>query len=412
MSLLRIRCSLADPRLRCDWALIDVGRETLTGSGQLADLTRLARDAERIQLVIPAAEVLLARAKLPPGAGPRSGALLAYAVEDLTIGDPESQHVIFLGSSASDETLCVLAIMDKKGHEACLAAVDAIGVNNFEVHHEALLLPWRPGEWTLAWDGGEGYLRSGEREAGAIDCGDKSTPPLALRLLSAAAIARGAPPSTLAVYTVGDSPEAAPDIEAWSSALGIKLRLAGTWDWRRAPPEAGIALETRRRRWRLPAPALQRLKPAMWILCAAMLIHAVALIVDWSLLASERRQLRQQMESRFRAAFPDAVAVVDPALQMRRKLAEARHAAGAVDDGDFLPMAEKVAMAMRETAPGSLRSLSYESGRMTLDVAGDSAALQRLGSRLSQAGLRLDQDVARAAAHPGSGKSQLTVRAQ
>jgi len=415
MSLLRIRCSLADPTLRCAWALIDVGRETLTGSGQLADVTGMARGAERVQLLIPAPEVLLARIKLPPSAGQRSGALLAYAAEDLTIGDPESHHVVLLGASDSDETLSVLAIMDKRGHEAWLAAVDAIGVNNFEVHHEALLLPWRPGEWSLAWDGREGYLRSGEREAGAIDCGDRSAPPLALRLLIAEAVARGGAPSTLVVYSVADGPDAAPDVEAWSAALGIKLRLGGAWDWRRAPADAGLALEVRRRRWRLPTLALQRLKPAMWILCAALFIHALALVLDWSLLASERRQLRQQMDSRFRAAFPDAVAVVDPALQMRRKLAEARHAAGTVDDGDFLPMAEKVSIAMREATPGSLRSLSYESGRMTLELAGpDNAALQRIRARLNQAGLRLDHDadLARAAARPGNGNSQLTVRAQ
>jgi len=399
--------------MHCDWALIDVGRETLTGEGQLADLNRLAHDAERVQLVIPAPEVLLVRAQLPPGTGQRSEALLAYAVEDRTIGDPESQRVILVGSSDSDDTLSVLAVMDKKGHAAWLAAVDAIGANNVEVHHEALLLPWRPGEWSLAWDGREGYLRSGKIEAGAIDCGDKSSPPLALRLLLAEATARGGPPASLMVYPIGDSPESAPDVDAWSAALGIKLRLAASWDWRRAPPEAGVALESRHRRWRMPTLALPRLKPALWIVCAALLIHALALVLDYSLLASERRQLRHQMESRFRGAFPDAVAVVDPALQMRRKLAEVRHAAGAVDDGDFLPMAEKVSMATRESAPGSLRGLSYESGRMTLELAGsDSAALQRLRSRLSNAGLRLDQDVARAAARPGNGNAQLTVRAQ
>ena len=68
-------------------------------------------------------------------------------------------------------------------------------------------------------------------------------------------------------------------------------------------------------------------------------------MADWSALDRDEVDLRRQMETRFRAAFPDAVAVVDPALQMRRKLAEARHVAGKPDNGDFLPMIENIAIA-------------------------------------------------------------------
>src|SRR6185436_5416452 len=49
-----------------------------------------------------------------------------------------------------------------------------------------------------------------------------------------------------------------------------------------------------------------------WILGVALAIQTVALMIDWASLAHEQRTLRRQMESRFRAAFPDAVAVVDP----------------------------------------------------------------------------------------------------
>jgi general secretion pathway protein L len=120
------------------------------------------------------------------------------------------------------------------------------------------------------------------------------------------------------------------------------------------------------------------------------------------------------MESRFRSAFPEALAVADPALQMRRKLAEARHAAGQTDSGDFLPMITNVAAALKQEPPGALRIASYENGRMTLELAGvEDAGIRRIMARLLQSGLLVDQGASTA---PGSARSSrgtvvITVRA-
>ena len=115
------------------------------------------------------------------------------------------------------------------------------------------------------------------------------------------------------------------------------------------------------------------------------------------------------MEARFRAAVPDAVAVADPALQMRRKLAEARHAAGVADGGDFLPLIERVAAGTNGFPAGSVRVASYESGRVTLELSvADEALLNRVVARLHDAGLGVDTVVT--AARPG-GTAVLTVRA-
>ena len=116
------------------------------------------------------------------------------------------------------------------------------------------------------------------------------------------------------------------------------------------------------------------------------------------------------MESRFRAAFPDAIAVADPALQMRRKLAESRRAANRSDDGDFAVMIGKVAAGLKELPAGSLRTLSYENGRMTLELAvGDDALVRRISAQLSRAGLSVE--TVPAAARTGRDKVTMTVKA-
>ena len=410
MSLLRIRASLADAPVRCRWALVNDGREPVSGEGPLAELPRRA---ERVQLVIPATQAVILRARLPQAARRHAGSVLAFAIEDETVGEPDANQVSWLGAVGEFDAL---AVVDKPGLARWRDALNAAGVRGYEVHCETLLLPWAAGEWSLAWNGREGFVRSGEFEGAATDCGDRAAPPLSLRLMLEQAEARSARPASIALYTA--VPEAAPDIEAWTRELGIDVRLAGTWDWRTAPPGAGVSLAQERQRWRVLTGAAARLRPAAWILGAALAIQAIALVVDWTSLANEQRVLRQQMESRFRATFPDAVAVADPALQMRRKLAEAHHSAGQSDSGDFLPMIEQVAVAAKELPAGAVRAVSYEGGRMTLELSAvDEASLSRIVARLVQAGLSVDKGAGSApapsspSARPASGTVVITVRA-
>ncbi|MGH8761485.1 MAG: type II secretion system protein GspL, partial [Burkholderiales bacterium] len=299
-------------------------------------------------------------------------------------------------------------VADKEGLQRWRHALGAAGIHAYEVHCETLLLPWRTGEWSLAWNSSEGFVRTGEFEGAATDCGDRQAPPLSLRLMLEEVQARSAGPSSIAIYPT--SPEAAPDIAAWQSELGIALRMAGTWDWRTVPPGAGVSLAQERQRWRLFSGAASHLRPAAWIVGGALALHAVALVVDWTSLANEQRALRQQMESRFRASFPEAVAVVDPALQMRRKLAEARHAAGQSDSRDFLPMIETVMAGMKDLPKGGLRVLSYESGRMTLGLAAtEEAVVNRIVTRLTQLGMSVERSTA--VKRPEGATVVITVRA-
>ena len=402
MSTLRIYGSLLEPPQKCQWALVNKGRESVAGEGRLAELPRRA---ERIELVVPAAQVLITRARVPREARRRAGSVLAFAVEERTAGEPDANQVSWLGAVGDND---VLAVVDKPGLTRWRDALHAAGVRGYEVHCETLLLPWAAGEWSLAWNGREGFVRTGEFEGAATDCGDREVPPLSLRLMLEKAQAHRAGPASIALYTT--APDAAPNIAAWTRELGIAVSLAGTWDWRTAPPGAGVSLAQERQRWRVFSGAATRLRPAAWIVGAALAIQATALVIDWVSLANEQRTLRQQMESRFRAAFPDTVAVVDPALQMRRKLAEAHHATGQSDSGDFLPMIEKVMTGVKELPAGALRIVSYESGRMTLELAtSEEAALQRIVARLVQSGLSVEP--AAALKRPAGATVVITVRA-
>jgi len=399
VSLLRIYASIAEPPDRCQWAYINAGLDAVAGEGPL---TSIPRRAERTQLIIPANQVLITRAMLPPEINRRAGSVLAYAIEDQLAGEPEANHVSWLGATApvpDDATVvnAVLAVIDKQGLRNWSDALDENGIRDFEVQCEMLLLPLKPHEWSLAWDGHEGFMRTAELEGATTDFGDRESPPLSLRLALEEAEQQGVRPQLISIFA--RNADAAPDMDAWQRTLGVPVRLAGPWDWRTALSPGGVNLTQERRHWhgfrRLLNGLLPRLRPAAWVIGLALTVHAASLTADWMLLAREQQALRQQIAERFRTVFPEAVSVSDPALQLRHKLAQMRHAVGQQDDGDFLPMIAKVAAAMSDLPQDMLRNLSYEYGKMTIEISDmDDARLRAIVSRLTQLSLNVDTSAA------------------
>jgi len=281
MSLLRIRAPLGEAPLRCEWALIGARHadpaRPVQGAGPLAELPR---GADRVQLVIPAAQVLITHASVPPGARRRDGSLLAFAVEEATAAEPDANQVSWLGADA-------YAVVDKQGLKRWRDALEAVGLRAGEVCPETLLLPHSNGEWTLAWDGREGIVRTGEFDGAALDSGDQASPPLALRMALEEAGRRSARPGAIAVHVI--APGAPPDLKLWESSLGVPLRLLGAWDWRTAPEQAGIGMAQERRRWRIPPAAL----------AAALLRHADAGLLRRRAPVPGPRQAQRNAERRF-----------------------------------------------------------------------------------------------------------------
>jgi general secretion pathway protein L len=193
-------------------------------------------------------------------------------------------------------------------------------------------------------------------------------------------------PDGIAVYVT--APHAEPDLDAWRQTLGVGLYIAGAWDWRKAAAADSAPIAQSSGHTRALSRVAAKLRPAAWMAGAALAIHAFALAGDWALVAGEQHALRRQMETRFRSVFPEAVAVVDPALQMRRKLAETRHSAHRTDEADFAPLIGHAAAALNDSAPGAVRLVTYDRGRLTLHLApGASALARRTAVRLREAGL-------------------------
>ena len=111
--------------------------------------------------------------------------------------------------------------------------------------------------------------------------------------------------------------------------------------------------------WRLPRLA--------WALAAALVaVQFGATVADGWRLERERRALEAEREAVFRAAVPEAKTVVDPALQMRRNLADLQRSRGRAAANDFLSLAANAAKG--DAAPAA--RLVYAGGRLEVDRQG------------------------------------------
>lgn len=387
-----------EPLLR--WGLRSGGRAE-DGAARVAGLPR----ADEVLLVLPVARVAFVRATLPPGPAAKLARLAPFAIEDAIVSAPEDIVATVLDDVRDGERL--VAVIDREWLAAVLMELAAHGIRPVRAIVESALVAESPDTWTIVWSGAGGFAALGNLESIALDASIDGRPPLALKL--AADEHRRAKTGPRAVRCLLASGADAPDTGRWSESLHAPVAVVGRWvpqeiDARTAhcpnllPGALAGAGPVRER--------LERFKPVAVLAAAILAVHGVLTIADWSRLAYEARGLRSDMDAAFRKAFPDAKAVVDPALQMRRNVADLRRAAGEPDATDLVPVLAKLAPALA-AAGVRPQAVRYERGELALDVAvAPNDTRERLASRLQVQGLRVQ--VERIAA--GAGGPVATVR--
>jgi general secretion pathway protein L len=355
MNLLRIYFSSQwrDSSSHCPWALCDESGAVLQqGFSPLAFMPR----APECIGIIASDRVLFFTAAKPPGNKRRWQAALPFIAEEHTLSEPDEIHAAAAESQEAGKI--AVSVMAKPWLKQIIIATASLPLRRLIA--ESLIPALPAGGWTLVMDGQNGFLRTSLNTAIALDCADQQTPPLALKL-SLKAAASHIPSQIELRFLPSDQTAVLP---AWD--LPMPLVHGKTWDWTDAPiSDATPNLLCGDFR---PTPrlfdGLSKMRPVLFILIAVFLIEVVGTHLEWIKLAGEKQALMQNMEHIFRNTFGDESTLVDAPLQMQRNLAGLRHAAGVVDDADFIALLDRTAPLLGK----SVHSLNYESGRLELDV--------------------------------------------
>lgn len=317
-------------------------------------------------LVLPAARVTAVTAVLPPVRGAKLDALLPYLVEDAVADDPAELLVVPVRPRPGAPT--PLLVVGRAWLEGWIGVLRARRIVPGAAVPEWLCLPHEADTWSVAAVDGGWILRTGEVSGAALDGPGDTMPPAGLVLALEASRREGTAPRQLQVCHAADG--ARGELPDWEASLGLPVVEGPPWDWRTAPLEGQgnilarhVAASASRAGWRA-------VRPGLAAGAAALAVHAAACGADWAVRTQERDRLRAEMHELYRRAVPEARHIVDPSVQLARKVEEARRASGHVAPDDFLALIGALAQSGTRIPPGAIRSLRYREGILELDMAG------------------------------------------
>ena len=345
----------------CPWALCDDNGAMLQSG--IATMATLPKGHDCVAIVA-ADRVLHVAATVPAGGRRRWQTVLPFVAEEYTLAEPEDNHVV--PGDALPDGRRMLAVMDKNWLTHIVVAARATKLSLRRMVAETFLPALATDSWTMVWDGRDGFVRTGVASGTALDMGDESSAPLALRLSLDKAPQL---PKQIALSFLQDTPAELRALPQWAD-MQIPVVAAADWDWRRvAIPANALNLL-----WGDFTPRAKieewwpKLRPAVYLLLAVLLVEVVGSNIKWAMLVYEKNQLTKSMQRTFRATFGDSVSLVNPPLQMQRNLAEVKHVAGIPDAGDFLPLLNRASASLAALPAGSVVAMHYESGRLDIDI--------------------------------------------
>jgi len=376
----------------CEWTLVNAqGSPLQRGRSE----PRHWPAAERCELVLGAEQCLLLKALLPKGARSRPAEVIAYALEDQLIGEADAEHFV-VGDSDGDgnpETgkTTPIWVIQRARLRTLIGTLRTLERVPHRAVGEIQLAPLPAGAWSVCLhaDNATGFVRLGTEEGCAFDLSDVKQAPLELQLALQTARKSGGAPQFIAVYSARSKAGAfdAAAAAAWQTALDVPVKEAGEYSWRDLPTGgARNLLSGEFAPPRQPNSGWGSLKPALLIGLATLLIYSLFSFGEWIWLDTQTSRLRQHMMDAFRAAYPQAQAIVDPPLQMQRLNDQLRRERGQLGSTDFMPLLAAASEALG--GQGTLRSIAYEDGRLELTLLlADAAGAERIRALLASRGL-------------------------
>ncbi|HWU97064.1 MAG TPA: type II secretion system protein GspL [Oxalicibacterium sp.] len=411
-----IKTVQVDSSLPCSFALAShQGVIARSGETRLSSLAATMADADRVVLLLAAADVTLLAIRIPPLSPARLKRALPNLVEEHLLDDPEN-CVIVPGTASGD--LLTVAVMLRDRLQSLADICLAMGARKLQA--------WPLQSCLSQHDRAMAVLHEYTNESGSDSQGvllelglhlpGQSSLGLSLHAADAADAAQQAISTLRLLQPTGPVTLLVPPQHApfWIQIADADMDVQ-TDDWKRwiaanssadrATPPHGInmmralAISHSRfdlRAWRLP----------LQLAAAVLLINTIALNADWWRMHREAETLKAGMLQTYRSRFPNERVILDPLLQMQQKIAIARRASGEPAPDDFLALSASLASAWNGLPPtsdsnGAIASLDYRERSLSLKLKPQvqqdeqfDAFQQQLQTALAERRLTLQQGAA------------------
>lgn len=384
--------------LPCAFAVQTIAGEIeREGIAPLSSLSAEIRKARRLILIIAASDVTLLTITVPPISRAQFQRALPHLIEDQLLTDPAECLIV---TSQENDGTCTVAVAQRIWLELLTRSFTAIGAHAIVAVPAQLCLSSIPDRLAaeISADESEMTLRT-SAQAGfgmPIDGTEGNAAQHALQSLAAVSADAPAvlhvPSASLAQYR--NELDLVPELRQ-----RITLTAAEWRPWIDGAQAAGINLLTNIANVNA-AGALCRWRVPIALAAVVLLVNIVGLNAEWWRLRQEAGQLRAGMLQTYRATFPQDKVIIDPLLQMQRRIAEAGRATGQAGPDDFASLLMHFGQAWNHVQPdahaaSALAGVTYRDHSLTVKLKpGNDALLEKIKPMLSVENLSLSQTAA------------------
>lgn len=394
----------------------DGGAVESEGSAPLTGMSGAIAVARQVVALVAASDVALLRIQTPPLPAAKLRAALPNLVETQLLGEPSDCVVVAGGMS---DGLRTVAVVRRDWLELLTGTLTAFGARRIAAWPAQSCLPVQP----RRQDKPGGVIAA---VGGQDDCIDvmlrfPGQEGFGLAIAPDPNLAGGRAPHETAAREVVQALDAlAPGVpitlhvpqaalrayrEASGSAAAQRIEvLADDWPrWVGAARGAALDLTARLGAGRGAGMDWKAWRWPLGLAAAVLVINAAALNIDWWRMKGEADSLRADMVRMYRSAYPKETVIIDPAAQMRQRIALARRDAGLPAPDDFAAISTAFGEAWSGIAAGkaapAVAAIEYRERSLFVRFnPGGEAPMQRMKAALAARNLSLEPVSAQPAA--------------
>jgi len=405
--------------LPASWVLRDEQRPAgVLFHGNLQEAAAQAAGA-RVSVLVPGVDVVLAQVELPAMKAQRLARAVPFALEEQLAGDVDDLHVAIGQRDAQGRV--ANAVVSRQQLDDWLEQLKAVGLQADVMTPEMFGLQWEaedaPGHnrWSMLIDGRVGLLRTGAQTGLAFE-----TDSLLPVLQACVDDAGDTPPASLQLTVCGNDAFADSNeyrvLSASCAEQGIELSLETKGEVRSVMLAQGFdeqrainLLQGDYSRKQQFEKLLRPWRPALMLGGLWLLLQAGVFVMEYNRLATQSGELKEQIETVYREAFPESRNIVNPKVQMQRGLEKLRGGGGQSDG--LLVLLAKAGAVLKDTPGASLRTLRFKGNKLDVDVnMPDLQSLDKLKQRLSEEA-KLNVEIVSASSRDGKVESRLSLQA-
>ncbi len=387
-----------------DWCLRN-GTEIIKQgkTGNLSDLVDLQKGVKTI-VWSPTADTLITEAEIPTRNRSKINKALPFVLEEKLLPNPEQEHFVYHVRPGLPLSVTVTS---KLKLAQWLDIFHEYGINPSAMYPQVLGQALENNCWSMTLLGKELLIKTSNFSGFSCQMDDTKIPVQLTNALNS--LNDDARPEKIFFTQVNVDL----DVKEWSDETGIEIITTNSDLWstfKILTPSLNL-LQGKFKSKREINPALSRFIPAASIALVWIVFSLIVNIWEWQTLNTSFNNANIQMRQLFQTSFPDAKTIVDPALQMQRKLENLSGSSGGYMESDFIALLSLSAPALAALEDGAVESLRYSEKSLNISLGlPNFKTLEELKGRLVTIGMQVEVVAANSRADGIEGRLKITSK--